>query len=139
MSKDYEVGYGKPPKSTQFKKGQSGNEKGRPKRTKNLKTDVKEELQEMIFAREGERTVKISKQRAVIKSLVAKTMKGDPRSANTFFNTYFRIFDPAGEFVEAAAPMNAEEREVYEGFLARFSCAQKKPEPDASDSNGDAS
>ncbi len=28
---DYEVGYGKPPKNTQFKKGKSGNPKGRPK------------------------------------------------------------------------------------------------------------
>lgn len=30
--KDYEVGYGKPPKEHQFKKGQSGNDKGRPKK-----------------------------------------------------------------------------------------------------------
>lgn len=29
--KDYEVGYGKPPKDTRFKAGQSGNPKGRPK------------------------------------------------------------------------------------------------------------
>ena len=29
----YEVGRGKPPKATQFKPGQSGNPKGRPKRT----------------------------------------------------------------------------------------------------------
>ena len=28
---DYEVGYGRPPKSGQFKKGQSGNPKGRPR------------------------------------------------------------------------------------------------------------
>ena len=27
---DYEVGYGKPPKHTQFKRGQSGNPNGRP-------------------------------------------------------------------------------------------------------------
>ena len=27
---DYEVGYGKPPETTRFKKGQSGNPKGRP-------------------------------------------------------------------------------------------------------------
>jgi len=29
---DYEVGWGKPPKETQFKKGVSGNPKGRPKK-----------------------------------------------------------------------------------------------------------
>lgn len=31
---DYEVGYKKPPKATQFKKGESGNPKGRPKKTR---------------------------------------------------------------------------------------------------------
>ena len=31
---DYEVGYKKPPKATQFKKGQSGNSRGRPPRAK---------------------------------------------------------------------------------------------------------
>jgi hypothetical protein len=39
-SGDYQVGYGKPPKHTQFKPGKSGNPQGRPKGTKNLKTDL---------------------------------------------------------------------------------------------------
>ena len=60
MPKDYEVGYRKPPKHTQFKEGQSGNPAGRPKGTNNLKTDLIEELGEQILIREGDRTFTVS-------------------------------------------------------------------------------
>ena len=79
---DYEVGYGKPPKGTQFKPGQSGNPRGRPKGTKNLKTDLMEELREKIVIREGDRPQKVSKQRAMVKSVVNRAIKGDPRSTS---------------------------------------------------------
>ena len=58
---DYEVGYKKPPKDTQFKPGQSGNPLGRPKGTKNLKTDLMEELGQKIVVREGDRPLEVSK------------------------------------------------------------------------------
>ena len=32
-AREYSVGYGRPPKSTQFRRGRSGNPKGRPKET----------------------------------------------------------------------------------------------------------
>ncbi len=38
----YEVGYGKPPAASRFKKGQSGNPKGRPKVTKNVSNMLEE-------------------------------------------------------------------------------------------------
>ena len=41
MADDYEVGYGKPPKHTRFRKGQSGNLLGRPKGSTNLQTEMK--------------------------------------------------------------------------------------------------
>ena len=81
MSDDYEVGFGRPPKHTQFKPGESGNPKGRPKGTKNLATDLSEELAEKIVVNEGGKQLKISKQRAMIKSLLAKALKGDTRAA----------------------------------------------------------
>ena len=39
----YDVGYGKPPASTRFKPGQSGNPKGRPKGANNKKPKLNEE------------------------------------------------------------------------------------------------
>ena len=40
----YEIGYGKPPKHTQFKPGQSGNSKGRPRGQRNFRTAVRDAL-----------------------------------------------------------------------------------------------
>jgi len=42
--RDYEVGYGKPPRDARFKEGQSGNPRGRPPGLKNLKTLLSEAL-----------------------------------------------------------------------------------------------
>ncbi len=45
---DYKVGFRRPPLETRFKPGHSGNAKGRPKGIKNLKTELEEELSELI-------------------------------------------------------------------------------------------
>ena len=79
---DYEVGYKKPPKSTQFQPGQSGNPKGRPKGVKNLATDLEEELEQFVVVHEGTQTLKVTKQRAMLKSLFAKALKGDVRATS---------------------------------------------------------
>lgn len=120
MSDDYQVGYGKPPDQTRFRKGESGNPKGRPKGAKNLKTDLMEEMNEKVVIREGERSRKIPKQRAVIKTLVARTLKGDTRAANTLMNVLFRVVDPAYEATPAGPSLNAEEQAVMETLKARL-------------------
>ena len=53
---DYEVGYGKPPKGTQFKKGQSGNPNGRrPAKTIETRTRefTKRALEEVVAEKDG--------------------------------------------------------------------------------------
>jgi hypothetical protein len=77
---DYEVGYGKPPKHTQFKPGKSGNPKGRPKKTRNFKTDLEEELGALVTINEGGKKQTISRQQAVIKRTMEKALQGDLRA-----------------------------------------------------------
>lgn len=76
-SKDYEVGYKRPPAEHQFKTGQSGNPKGRPKLIKDFKTDLREELEEIIVVQEGGKSKPITKQRALIKKLLLKALGGE--------------------------------------------------------------
>ena len=64
MAQEYEVGYRKPPKTTQFKAGKSGNPKGRPRGSTNLATDLSAELSEQITVREGGQARRVTKQRA---------------------------------------------------------------------------
>jgi hypothetical protein len=82
----YQVGYGKPPKHTQFKPSHSGNPKGRPKGIKNLSTDLEEELGQKILLTEGGQQQQVTKQRAMIKSLFAKAMGGDVRASGVLIN-----------------------------------------------------
>ena len=101
MANDYKIGYRKPPLGTRFKKGRSGNPRGRPRGSKNLKTDLSEELQEKIMVTEGGRRRSVSKQRAILKSLFAKAMKGDVRAGQAIVSMVERLLLPDASETEA--------------------------------------
>lgn len=90
---NYEVGYGKPPTGSRFRKGQSGNPAGRRKGSKNripamqderLKTIILEEAYRNIRVREGEKTVSLPVIRAAVRTMANKGLKGETRSLNRF-------------------------------------------------------
>ena len=116
---DYEVGYGKPPRHTRFQPGRSGNPRGRPKGTKNLKTDLVEELCEKVLVREGDRTRHVSKQRALIMTLVASTLKGNTRSAALLLSTMMRLLDTGEGVSSEVEPLHEDELEILREFQAR--------------------
>ena len=85
--RDYLIGFGRPPKATQFKKGTSGNKTGRPKGAKNFATLFEQEMnQKVVVASEnGERrTITISQ--AVVKQLHNKAARGDLKAIQTIIN-----------------------------------------------------
>jgi hypothetical protein len=75
----YDVGYGRPPKHSQFKPGRSGNPKGRPPKSKNVDTLIKSELDATVTIKEGGRELRITKREAIVKQFVNSALKGDPR------------------------------------------------------------
>ena len=112
------VGFKRPPKHTRFKPGQSGNPKGRAKHTRNLKTEFLEELGEVIRVREGDREMKISKQRAFVKALVAAAIKGDMRAANALVSFCTRAFGNEPEDDQAKSP-TSDDLEILSEYVGR--------------------
>ncbi|HVR89854.1 MAG TPA: DUF5681 domain-containing protein [Novosphingobium sp.] len=80
------VGYGSPPEHTRWAKGQSGNPRGRSKGKANFASDLAAELSETIQVSEGGKPKRITKQRALLKSLVTSGIKGDVRAAQLMMN-----------------------------------------------------
>jgi Family of unknown function (DUF5681) len=66
----FRVGYGKPPKHTQFAKGKSGNPKGRGKGGRNFTTEIEEELNARVPITENGTRKKVTKRKGVAKRLV---------------------------------------------------------------------
>ena len=122
--RDYEVGYGKPPRSTRFKKGQSGNPRGRPSGSKNLATLLSEALNEPVIVTENGRRRKISKREAIIKQLVNQSANGDWRAAKF-------LLDIVQDIERRTEPETAEDgfgwadEQVLEQLRARFSLTEE--------------
>lgn len=77
---EYDVGYGKPPKKSQFTKGKSGNPRGRPKNARNRKTVIRDVLEKPVKFREGERIKSASVFEVMLRRQAQNAAQGDPRS-----------------------------------------------------------
>lgn len=98
----YDVGYGRPPKTSQFKKGQSGNPKGRPKGSKNLSTIVQAALNATVMVNENGKRRLITKLEAIVTQAVNKAAAGDPQAFRHVLNLL-----PLAEEREEETPQSA--------------------------------
>lgn len=132
--KDYEVGDCKPPVEHQFKKGQSGNPKGRPKGTKNLKTDLAEELAERVSINENGKQRKVSKQRLMLKSQITKAIKGDTRAADLVVRTMAQTLGLDAED-QTAAPLGADDVAIIEQHFSDLTSARQRKSKESDHGN----
>jgi hypothetical protein len=117
--RNYEVGYGKPPRHTRFTKGQSGNPRGRARGAKNLKTLLIDTLNELVVVAENGRRRTINKRHAFIKQIVNHALKGDWRAAKLVIDTLQRIEDRA-EPQASESSFDAADEKVIEQLKARL-------------------
>jgi Family of unknown function (DUF5681) len=118
MPGDYRIGYKRPPKSTQFRKGQSGNPRGRPK-TRSLKSDLAKELMRPIRILVNGRKTTVSTQQAVLIAVTEKAMKGDPRSAAVIFNLVKQMLESDADENQLDAQLSSADKEIIQAFLQR--------------------
>jgi len=77
---DYTVGFGRPPVTTRFQPGQSGNPKGRTKGAKNFATAIDAELKARVAITENGKPRNLAKLEVIAKRLVNKAAEGDPKA-----------------------------------------------------------
>lgn len=91
----YDIGYGKPPVTTRFQPGRSGNPRGRPRGAQNKRPALNEERLKQIILGEAYRTIpshdsgkkaSISMAEAVMRSIAVNAAKGNLRSQKLFID-----------------------------------------------------
>ncbi len=82
-----DIGYKKPPKKSQFKKGASGNPKGRPKGSTHPDQILSKFLDERVTIREGNNFKEVTKLEAIIMQRINKAMKGGYKESNAIINS----------------------------------------------------
>ena len=125
MSDDYEVGYKKPPRQSQFKKGQSGNPKGRPKGTRNFKTDAREMLKAPVPVKENGRSRTVSTQMGALLRLREKALSGDARALDGLI-ALARTYNDEELAEAAAAGLAPDDQAILDGYVARECLREEK-------------
>ena len=124
QSRDYHVGYAKPPRHTRFQKGRSGNPRGRPRGSKNLSTLLTEALNELVLVAENRERRKITKRQAIITQLVNKAAQADWRAIKILLD----ILQAIESRTEPASPetsgFSAADEQVIAQLRARFARSQ---------------
>lgn len=129
--REYDVGYRRPPKATQFKKGESGNPKGRPKGSRGLEKVVMEELKAKITVNENGQSKRVRKVEAIAKQMVNKAITGDPKAISLVIGVSNRHDDKlAAKDVPILETLPEEDQQVMQSLLARM-----KPQIDDSKEN----
>jgi hypothetical protein len=122
------VGYAIPPKANQFKKGQSGNPKGRQKGSVGLSTIIRKSAKERVTVQENGTRKSMTKDEAAVKQLFNQAASGDHRAIK-LMTDLMNLHAAGTEPVPPRFTLTDADREVLIQMIARA-----RPQGDGDDS-----
>jgi hypothetical protein len=132
----YQVGKGRPPLTTRWKRGQSGNPSGRPKGSRNVSTIVNDVIGQKFAVTENGRKRRIPALEVVLCRLRNDAMQGDPRALKLVLS----LVDRYAEAPDAAASIEgllAEDQIILERYLKKPSEPATDPAEESDDGEPD--
>ena len=114
------VGYCRPPESTRFKKGQSGNPKGRPKGSLNVAAVLTRTLREKVVINENGRRKTVTKLEAAVKQLANKAASGELRALRQLVDLALECEADQNTPGAEQAVLGKADREVIQSIVERF-------------------
>ena len=112
-----EAGRGRPPEHSRFRKGVSGNPRGRPRKERSLRNLVEAELDELVSLTENGRRVRLTKREVLAKKMVNDALTGDRKAQQ-------ELMKLVGSASEPDNPTVAIDPAELARFLARFSSGE---------------
>jgi Family of unknown function (DUF5681) len=119
----YEVGYGKPPKANRFRKGRTGNPRGKRQGEENTISAFKRIVSRRVKIKDDEQVRTITLAEAVILKNYNAALQKNPFAMNNIF----QLAENAGELVDTTDPKQVgrplfvpEKAKTMEEFLAEF-------------------
>ncbi|MGY4237893.1 hypothetical protein ACVIIW_006840 [Bradyrhizobium sp. USDA 4449] len=113
-----DVGYGRPPPEHQFKPGQSGNKRGRPKGSKNEATVLDELFNRKVDVRQGGRLRKLTLLEAICLRCAEDALKGNLKAAAFLLNRRQQLGlsseQPASDVIDM------DDRKVLDSFVQQL-------------------
>lgn len=113
---DGAVGYGRPPQATQFKKGQSGNPRGRPKGSRPVGALLQDILGQRIAVTENGKTRRLPALEIMLRRLANDAMRSEPAAVKLMLS----LVDRYGQSQEAGislAEVLAEDKAILANYL----------------------
>lgn len=113
-SEDDAVGYGSPPKHSQFQPGRSGNPSGRPKHRPSFRAALLAELAATMPGKDPERAGD-SKQQALVRTLVDAAIAGNARAQSILIGVLAHIGDVEQNEAASVTPDDQDILDTYVG------------------------